>query len=132
VAFWTNVYTPETWSVAGEREHDVAGFPPPTAGRGGYYESHFNAVQVGDILACYVKAPAMRWTGMLEVTSPWYLDTKEAIWGVDDEGLARFPARFKTKPLIAVEADRGLPVSETVGVLTCLIHERGADSSGGL
>jgi hypothetical protein len=36
VAYWTDIFTLETWSQAAAREFRVTGFPPPTVGKGGY------------------------------------------------------------------------------------------------
>jgi hypothetical protein len=77
-------------------------------------------VQVGDILACYVKAPAQRWVGALRVDSEMYTDDEDDLWGRDEEGQVRFPARFRTTPIIALPVERGLPVQETIGVLRCM------------
>ncbi|MBD0328570.1 MAG: hypothetical protein ICV64_00480 [Thermoleophilia bacterium] len=120
MGFWTDIFTVETWSQAGQREFRVSGFPPPTPGRGGYFTSTFAAVEVGDVLACYVKAPAQRWVGMLRVESPMFLDYDDALWGTGSDGRALFPARFETSPLIALPVEQGLPVQATLGVLRCM------------
>ena len=63
----TNVYTVETWEIAAARNYDVAGFPAPTSGRGGYFRFTFDNVSIGDTLLCYVVTPAQRWTERTEV-----------------------------------------------------------------
>jgi hypothetical protein len=118
--YWTNIFTVETWARAAARDYSVTGFPPPTRGRGGYFHSTFDAVKVGDFLACYVKAPAQRWVGMLRVEGPMFLDYEDALWGKGPDGRAAYPARFETTPEIALTVERGLPVQETLGVLTCM------------
>lgn len=118
--YFTDIFTIETWATVGEHAYGVSGFPPPTPTRGGYSQSTFDAVSVGDVLVCYVKAPAQRWVGALRVESEMFLDYENPIWGQDDDGQARFPARFRTSPVIALEVESGLPVQETVGVLQCL------------
>ena len=120
MAFFTDVFTIETWEQAQERRFTVSGFPVPTVTRGGYFQSTFDRVKVGDTLLCYVKAPAKRWVGALRVEAPMYLDKDDAVWGTDDEGAARFPARFKVSPLITRKVELGVPVEETIGVLVCL------------
>jgi hypothetical protein len=120
VNYFTNVYTVETWAAAGERGYEISGHPPATPTRGGYFESTFDAVQVGDILVCYVKAPAQRWVGALRIESKWFLDVEDAIWGHDEEGRARYPTRFKTSPVIVLPVEEGLPVQETIGALRCM------------
>jgi hypothetical protein len=120
VPFFTDVFTIETWEQAKARGFEVSGFPPPTPARGGYFKSTFERVKIGDVLLCYVKAPAKRWVGALRVESAWYLDDADRVWGVDDEGRARFPARFRVSPILTRDVEFGIPVEETVGVLSCL------------
>jgi hypothetical protein len=120
VDYFTNVYTVETWDVARDRGHEVSGHPEPTATKGGYFESTFEAVKVDDVLVCYVVAPAKRWVGALRVESTWFLDFENAIWGHDEQGRARYPARFRTSPIIALPVEQGLPVEDTIGVLRCM------------
>jgi hypothetical protein len=114
VRYWTNVYTVETWEIAATRGYAFAGFPQPTAGRGGYFHSTFENVAIGDTLLCYVVSPAQRWTGALRVSGPWYLESDDDLWGRTDDGTPAFPARIPTEPLAAVEVDRGLPIQETI------------------
>ena len=120
MAFFTDVFTIETWEQARARGFTVSGFPPPTATKGGYFESTFQRVKAGDVLLCYVKAPAKRWVGALRVEGPMHLDETDAVWGTDEEGAVRFPARFAVSPIIVRDVDAGVPVEETIGVLSCL------------
>lgn len=120
VTYFTDIFTIETWAAVSERDYAVSGFPAPTATRGGYFQSTFDAVKVGDVLACYVKAPAKRWVGALRVESEMYADEHDAVWGYDEEGHVRFPARFHTNPIQTLPVEEGLPVHETVGVLRCM------------
>lgn len=123
MAYFADVFTPETWKQAEARGYTVSGFPPPTSTRGGYFMSTFDRVQVGDILLCYVKAPAKRWVGALRVEGRMFLDTADPVWGQDEDGIARFPARFEVSPLIVRDVERGVPVEETIGILDCLSEE---------
>jgi hypothetical protein len=120
MSFFTDVFTIETWEQAKASGFTVSGFPPPTVTRGGYFQSTFDRVKVGDVLLCYVKAPAKRWVGALRVEGPMYLDYVEAVWGPSEDGRARYPARFKTSPIITLEIDIGLPIEQTIRVLDCL------------
>lgn len=118
--YFTDVFTIDTWEQAKARAFTVSGFPPPTVTRGGYFQTTFDRVKVGDVFLCYVKAPAKRWVGALRVESPMYLDHDDAVWGVSEDGLARFPARFNVSSIIALDVDVGLPIEDTIGVLDCL------------
>lgn len=119
-SYFTDVFTDETWEQAKARSWKISGFPPPTPTKGGYFESTFANVRPGDILCCYVKAPAKRWVGALRVTGPMFLDYEDPVWGADDIGNARFPARFHVEPVITLDVEFGLPVEQTMGVLHCL------------
>lgn len=70
MAFWTDIFTLETWAQAGSRGYTVTGFPAPTSGRGGYGARQFERVAIGDVLLCYCKSPAPRWVGALLVAGP--------------------------------------------------------------
>ena len=118
-SFFTDVFTVETWEQAKSREWRITGFPPPTPTKGGYFDSTFARVVPGDVLCCYVKAPVKRWVGALRVVGPMFLDYDDDVWGRDDAGKARFPARFRVEPEIALDVEFGLPVERTVGVLQC-------------
>ena len=48
------------------------------------------------------------------------LDTSDPVWGADDDGSARFPARFKVSPILVRDVEVGIPIEETIGVLDCL------------
>ncbi len=118
-SFFTDVFTVETWQQAKTRDWKLSGFPPPTPTKGGYFDSTFERVQPGDILCCYVKAPAKRWVGALRVTDPMFLDFEDDLWGQDEGGRARFPARFRVEPVMALAVEVGLPVEKTLGALNC-------------
>ena len=47
VAFWTDIFTLETWSQAEKHDWGVTGFPAPTKTKGGYSERMFARVQPG-------------------------------------------------------------------------------------
>ena len=119
MAYWTDIFTLETWGQARATQYSVTGFPAPTAGRGGYSRRMFERVSEGDVLLCYCKAPASRWVGALRVTGPVFQDT-EPVWGLTESGEARFPWRFPVEPVAALDPEYGLPggwVAETVSFL---------------
>jgi hypothetical protein len=118
---WSNVYTIDTWAQSAAAGHSVSGHPAARMGRGGYHVGTFAAVKVGDRLACYVKAPAQRWVGILEVTSPIFTDTETAVWGAAEDGTAHYPSRFATKPILVVDVEHGVPLAETIEVLAALV-----------
>jgi type II restriction enzyme len=119
MAYWTDIFTLETWAQARLRGFSVTGFPEPTPGPGGYGPGSFSKVGEGDVLLCYCKKPAARWVGALRVTSPMFI-SDQPVWGLTAEGRARFPARFHVEPLVTLEPAKGLDGNEAAGKLPCL------------
>jgi hypothetical protein len=64
-------------------------------------------IRQGDILLCYLTG-AMRWVGALQVLE--HSNDKTPIWTESE-----FPARLEVKPLIVLDAERGVPMSEFSG-----------------
>jgi hypothetical protein len=117
--FWTDIFTLETWAQAKIRDFKVTGFPAPTPGPGGYTQKTFAKVAVGDVLLCYCKKPAARWVGALRVLGPMFMSA-EPVWGLDERGEARFPARYEVEPVIALDPALGVDGGEAAGKLECL------------
>ena len=61
MAYWTDIFTLETWAQAEAHDFRVTGFPSPTVGKGGYSVGMFERVQPGDVFLCYCKEPAGGW-----------------------------------------------------------------------
>src|SRR5687767_14532103 len=101
VAFWSDIFTLETWAQAAARGYSVTGFPPPTRGRGGYSIGMFERVEIGDVLLCYCKSPASRWVGALRVTGGVF-QSEEPVWGLTQDGTARYPWRYPAEPLVTL------------------------------
>jgi hypothetical protein len=111
VAYWTDIFTLETWAQCAAQDYRVTGFPPPTKTRGGYSTRMFERVESGDILLCYCKGPAVRWVGALKVTGEVFR-SEEPVWGLTEDGSARYPWRFPTEPVVALDPAQGLPGAE--------------------
>jgi hypothetical protein len=119
VSYWTDIFTLETWAQAEQHGFQTTGFPPPTAGRGGYSVRLFERVSPGDILLCYCKRPAARWVGALRVRSDAFVGDAP-IWGLDENGDIRYPWRFQVEPLVALDVLRGVPGDEAAARLGVL------------
>ncbi len=111
MAYWTDIFTLETWAQAKAQDFRVTGFPAPTAGKGGYSTRMFERVTPGDILLCYCKGPASRWVGALRVTGEAFRSS-EPVWGLDEAGDARFPWRFAAEPIVVLDPANGIPGAE--------------------
>jgi hypothetical protein len=66
--------------------------------------SNVARIRQGDILLCYLTG-AMRWVGALQVVE--HRNDKSPIWTEFD-----FPERLEVKPLIVLEPEHGVPMSE--------------------
>ena len=98
--YWLDLFTGTTWDEFRQHGATVTGFRPRM-------RNYMRAVRPGDILLCYLTG-VMRWVGALEVLGE--SDDTTRIW----KG-AEFPVRFRVKPLIALDAEYGLPMSELEG-----------------
>jgi hypothetical protein len=119
MAYWTDIFTLETWAQAEKHRWVVTGFPAPTSGRGGYSQRMFDRVHPGDILLCYCKGPAARWVGALRVTGRASVGD-DPVWGLAEDGSVRFPWRFPAEPVVALDPANGLPGTEAAAELDCL------------
>jgi hypothetical protein len=119
VAFWTDIFTLETWAQAEKHGWTVTGFPAPTKSKGGYSERMFERVHSDDVLACYCKGPAARWVGALKVTGPAFVGD-DPVWGLAEDGSVRFPWRFPAEPIVALDPVRGIPGAEVASQLAFL------------
>lgn len=108
MAYWTDIFTLETWAQAAARDYSVTGFPAPTKTKGGYSTKMFERVEPGDVLLCYCKGPAVRWVGALRVNGEVFR-SDEPVWGLTEEGEARYPWRFPSEPIVALDPTLGLP-----------------------
>ncbi len=119
MAFWTDIFTLETWAQAEKQVWKVTGFPAPTKTKGGYSERMFARVKAGDVLVCYCKGPAARWVGALRVTGPAFAGD-EPVWGLAEDGSVRFPWRFPAEPIVTLDPTRGIPGAEVARQLEFL------------
>jgi len=119
VAFWTDIFTLETWAQAEAKGFRVSGFPSPTTTKGGYSRGMFERVEPDDVLLCYCKGPAVRWVGALRVTGEAFR-SDEPVWGLNEAGEVRFPWRFPTEPVVALDPARGVPGAEVARELAIL------------
>jgi len=119
VAYWSDIFTLETWAQARAKDFSVSGFPPPTTGKGGYSIGMFERVKPGDVLLCYCKAPASRWVGALRVTGSAF-QSEDPVWGLAQDGEVRFPWRYPIEPIITLDPTQGLPGAEAAEQLEFL------------
>jgi len=98
--YWLQLFTGTTWNEFRDAGATVAGFRHRM-------RNTVAQIKPGDILLCYMTG-VMRWVGALEVLGPTE-DTRD-IWSV-----AEFPARLSVKPLVMLDPENGVPMSELEG-----------------
>jgi hypothetical protein len=94
---WLDLFTGETWSEFRKDGAKVTGFTERQANLG-------KRIQAGDVFLCYLTG-VMRWVGALEVTDK--SNDQRRIWKS-----AAFPTRFAVKPLVLLDPEHGVPMSE--------------------
>ena len=100
MAYYLDLFSPETYEAFKRSAQDVSGFRlrhKAIAGR----------IKVGDRLVCYM-TKLSRWFGVLEVPSGPYIDDAPIFYPESDP----FVVRFKVKPLVVLEVERYLPIRE--------------------
>lgn len=97
MAYFTNLFSPETHAAFTNSSRKIAGFRPRQRAAAG-------RVAVGDKLLCYLTGLS-RWVGMLEVTGSEFEST-EPIFAEEDDP---YVVRLAVKPVVWLEPSRGIP-----------------------
>lgn len=100
VSYWLDLFTGTTWEEFQAAGSTVSGFRETRA-------ATVAKIRPGDILLCYLTG-VMRWVGALEVVGS--VEDKSPIWKFD-----AFPARLRVKPLVLLQPEHGIPMSELEG-----------------
>jgi hypothetical protein len=97
MAFYSDLFTPETWAAFRAHGTTISGFRESQR-RGS------ERVQVGDIFVCYV-VRLSRWCGLLRVASPVFVDNTPIFVDPDP-----YVLRFKVEPIVALELEYAIPI----------------------
>ncbi len=100
MAYFLDLFTPETWTVFREHGADVSGF------RDRQRRIAHERIKPGDIFLCYL-VRLSRWCGALEITSKAFRDSSP-IFGDPDP----FVIRFKVKPIVLLNPEASVPIFE--------------------
>lgn len=98
MAYFLDLFTPETWQAFREKGATVTGF------RERYLRSARERVNEGDILLCYLTRLS-RWCGILQVESEVYRDDSPIFDDPDP-----FVVRFKAKPIVVLDPESAIPI----------------------
>jgi hypothetical protein len=116
MAYYTDLFSPETYEAFSKTDRDVTGFRLRQ-------QLAVSRVQVGDKLICYLTKLG-RWMGILEVASEWYRDDSPRFVAADDP----FVLRFKVKPIVWLDLERAIPIRDDQ-VWSRLSFTRGHDKN---
>ncbi len=100
MAYFLDLFTPETWQAFREIGGTVTGF------RERNLRSARERVNEGDIFLCYLTRLS-RWCGVLEVQSEAYHDESP----IHNE-LEPFTVRFKVKPIVMLDPESAIPIRD--------------------
>ena len=98
--YWLDLFTGTTWDEFRKAGSSISGFRASQM-------KYAKRIKPGHILLCYLTG-VMRWVGALEVLGP--SEDKTPIWKFDD-----FPVRFAVRPLVMLNPETGIPMSELEG-----------------
>lgn len=99
MAFYLNLFTPETWNTFLQNGGEISGFAKrqrTAAGR----------IKPGGIFLCYL-VHLSRWCGALEITSKVFDDNTPIFFNPDP-----FVVRFRVKPIVTLKPEISLPIFE--------------------
>lgn len=99
MAFYTDLFTPETWAAFIEHGKDVSGYRDTQ-------KRAAERVQTGDIFVCYT-VRLSRWCGILRVLGSPYIDSTP-IFGNPDP----YVIRFKVEPVVTLDLEYAIPIFE--------------------
>lgn len=100
MAYYLDLFSPETFEAFSRSEMTITGFRPRQRGVA-------KRVQPGDKLICYM-TKLSRWVGILEVTSGPFEDDTPIFYEESDP----FVVRFHVRPLVWLPAPLSIPIHE--------------------
>lgn len=114
MAFYLDLFTPETWAAFRDHGGQVSGF------RERYGRLARERIRPGDIFLCYLVGLS-RWCGALEVASEAFRDDAP-IFGDPDA----YVIRFRVRQIVALDAERSPPIFEDA-IWDCLSETKGIE-----
>ncbi len=100
MAYFLDLFSPETWQAFRERGATVTGF------RERRLRTARERIKEGDFFLCYLTRLS-RWCGVLQVESEAYHDESP----IHDD-LAPYTVRFKVKPLVTLDPHMAIPIRD--------------------
>jgi predicted RNA-binding protein len=100
MAYFLDLFSPETYEAFSISNRDISGFRPRQ-------ENAASRIKVGDRLICYM-VKLGRWIGVLEVASEYFKDDKPVFYSANDP----FVIRFKVKPVAWLPKEKAIPIRD--------------------
>jgi predicted RNA-binding protein len=100
MAYYLNLFSPETYEAFTRSSRDVSGFRPRQ-------QRAASRIRAGDKLICYM-TKLSRWVGVLEAVSKQYEDDTPIFYPEDDP----FVIRFKVKPIAWLDKEKAIPIHD--------------------
>ena len=100
MAYFLNLFTPETWDIFCMAGHSVSGF------RTRYRRVAFDEIKQDDLFLCYLTRLS-RWCGVLKIQSSAYEDDSPIYDNPDP-----YTVRFKVNPIVALDPEASIPIFE--------------------
>lgn len=98
MAYYLNLFSPETYEAFGQSDRTISGFRPRQRNIAG-------RVQPGDLLVCYMTRLS-RWVGLLEVVEGPFHKSTPIFYAEDDP----FTVRFRVKSMVWLLLEKTLPI----------------------
>ncbi len=102
MGYFLDLFSPETYEAFKASARDVSGFRLRQ-------RNAAERISNGDKLLCYL-TKLSRWFGILEVTSPPFIDESPIFYTEADP----FVVRFKVRPLVLLDVEKAIPIHEDV------------------
>ena len=100
MAYFLNLFKPETWSLFLKRGAGISSFTE------GLRTRAHASIKPGDIFVCYL-AQVKRWCGVLQIVSEAYDDDTS----IDDDPM-RWVVHFKVEPLVILDPEHSIPIKD--------------------
>jgi hypothetical protein len=102
MAYYIDLFSPETYEAFSRSPRDISGFRPR-------HKNTADKIKPGDIFVCYLTRLG-RWFGLLEVIEGPFIDNKP-IFAAESEN-DPFVVRFRVKPVVWLSREMGISIHE--------------------
>ena len=102
MAYYIDLFSPETYFAYSDSDRSVSGFRERQKGIA-------STIKPGDKLICYM-TKLSRWIGILEVTSPFFVDDSPIFIRPVDP----FTIRFKVNSNVWLQPEHAIPISNDI------------------